>query len=273
MARQDNTTETAVKAAHQAAEAVAPREQAGRQHLEAALRAHGLAASQIRKLLVQAVPFDGEDLLAPLARSLAKLYLFNPLIETKSGRFMAVGAPGSGKTLAVAKLASRARAKGGRVRLVTCDTARSGGIEQLRHFAKSLGLEVETASGKEQLANLGPNAGCLVLIDSAGINPYSPSDRQELESLANAAKAEPILVLAAGGDPADTVETAHIFRDLGCQRFLATRLDIVHRLGSVLAVPEALGIAFAEALSVPSPDAGLVPFTAEYLARLLLKQA
>ncbi len=268
MARQDNITETVAKTA----EAEAPREQAGRQHLEAALRAHGLAASQIRKLLAQAAPFDGEEVLAPLARALAKLYLFNPLDQAKSGRFMFVGAPGSGKTLAVAKLASRARAKGACVRLVTCDAARSGGVEQLRHFAKSLGLEIETASGKEQLADLGPNAGALVLIDSAGINPYSPSDRQELESLANAAKAEPILVLAAGGDPADTVETAHIFRDLGCQRFLATRLDIVHRLGSVLAVPEALGIAFAEALSVPAPDAGLMPFTAEHLARLLLKK-
>lgn len=268
MARQDNTTETALPAASPAAEA-AP----ARQHLEAALRAHGLAASQTRKLLAQAAPFEGEDLLAPLARALAKLYLFNPLDPAKSGRFMLVGAPGSGKTLAVAKLASRARANGARLRLVTCDAARSGGIEQLRHFAQSLGLEVETASGKEALAELGPNAGCLVLIDSAGINPYSPADRQELESLANAAKAEPVLVLAAGGDPADTVETAHIFRDLGCQRFLATRLDIVHRLGSVLAVPEALGIAFAEALSLPSPGAGLVPFTADYLARLLLKQA
>jgi flagellar biosynthesis protein FlhF len=267
MARQDNLTETALKAGQPADEAIP-----ARQHLEAALRAHGLAASQLRKLLAQAAPFEGEDLRAPLARALAKLYLFNPLNQAKSGRFMFVGAPGSGKTLAVAKLASRARAANGRVRLVTSDAARSGGIEQLRHLGKTLGLEVEAASGKEQLAALGPNDGCLVLIDSAGINPYSPADRQELETLAQAAKAEPILVLAAGGDPADTVETAHIFRDLGCQRFLVTRLDIVHRLGSVMAVPEALGIAFAEALSVPAPGSGLVPFAPEHLARLLLKQ-
>jgi flagellar biosynthesis protein FlhF len=267
MARQDNLTETALKPAARAAETMP-----ARQHLEAALRAQGLAASQIRKLLAQAAPFDEGDPATHLARALARLYLFNPLSTAKTGRFMLVGAPGSGKTLAVAKLAFRAQAAGCRVRLVTCDAARSGGIEQLRHFSRNLGIEVETASGKEQLASLGPNGGALVLIDSAGINPYSPAERQELETLANAAKAEPLLVLAAGGDPADTVETAHIFRDIGCQRFLATRLDIIHRLGSVMAVPEALGIAFAEALALPAPDNGLAAFSPDHLARLLLKQ-
>lgn len=126
------------------------------------------------------------------------------------------------------------------MRLVSCDTARSGAIEQLRGFAQGeIGHEVEIAPGKAELAALGPTDGATLLIDTGGINPYSPADRQNLEACAQAAKAEPILVLAAGGDSADTVEAAHCFRDIGCQRFLAVRLDVVQRLGSLMAVPEA----------------------------------
>jgi flagellar biosynthesis protein FlhF len=243
------------------------------QRIEAALAAHGMAASQIRKIagLAAETPPGGEQ--AALAGVLAALYLFNPLIQSRSGRFMLVGVPGVGKTLAVAKLAARAKSFGDKIRLVTCDVAKSGGIEQLRHFAATLELEVELASGKDALAALGPTAGVLVLIDTAGINPYSLADRNALQILAQAAKAEPILVLAAGGDPADAVEMAHVFRDIGCRRFLATRLDIVSRLGSLMAVPEALGIAFAEGLSIAAPDRGIAPFSAASLAHLLLARA
>jgi flagellar biosynthesis protein FlhF len=243
------------------------------QRIEAALAAHGMAASQIRKIVSLAADAPSGDEQTALAGALAALYLFNPLAQNRSGRFMLVGAPGVGKTLAMAKLAMRAKSLGGKIHLVTCDVTKSGGIEQLRHFATRLGLEVEVASGKDALAALGPRTGALVLIDTAGINPYSSADRDALEILVQAAKAEPILVLAAGSDPADAVETAHVFRDIGCQRFLATRLDIVSRLGSMMAVPEALGIAFAEGLSTAVPDRGIAPFSATSLAQLLLARA
>jgi flagellar biosynthesis protein FlhF len=238
--------------------------------LETALAAHGIPTPQIRKLVRLAAPQPNEDRGIALTRALAHLYLFNPL-GVAAGRFLFVGAPGVGKTLAVAKLAARAKAHGRAVRLVTCDAARSGGIEQLRHFATTLGLEIEIAADAAALAALTASHDAATLIDSAGINPYSPNDRAALEALATAAQAEPILVLGAGGDPADTVETAHVFRDIGCQRFLVTRLDIAQRLGSVMAVPEALGIAFAEGLSATSLGQGVETFTAAALAARLLR--
>src|SRR5487761_155813 len=238
--------------------------------LETALAAHGIPTPQIRKLVRLAAPQPAENRVVALTRAVAQLYLFNPL-GADAGRFIFVGAPGVGKTLAIAKLAARAKAHGRTVRLITSDAARSGGIEQLRHFATTLGLEIEIAADAAALAALAASHDAAVLIDSAGINPYSPNDRAALEALATAAQAEPILVLAAGGDPADTVETAHVFRDIGCQRFLVTRLDIVQRLGSVMAVPEALGIAFAEGLSATSLGRGVETFTAETLAARLLR--
>lgn len=238
--------------------------------LELALAAHGIPTPQIRKLVRLAAAQPGDDRAAALAHALAQLYLFNPLGVT-GGRFFFVGAPGVGKTLAIAKLAAQAKSQGCAVRLVTCDGARHASIEQLRHFATTLGIEIEIATDMAALDALEPRTGAMTLIDSAGINPYSPNERSALEALATAARAEPILVLAAGGDPADTVETAHVFRDLGCQRFVVTRLDIVQRFGSVMAVPEALGIAFAEGLSATALGQGVEAFTAERLAACLLR--
>lgn len=240
--------------------------------LELALAAHGIPTPQIRKLVRLAAGQSSDDRSAVFAQALAQLYLFNP-IGAAAGRFFFVGAPGVGKTLAIAKLAAQAKSHGCAVRLVTCDGARRAGVDQLRHFTSTLGIEIEIeiAADTAALGALEIRTGAMTLIDSAGINPYSPSERAALEALIAAARAEPVLVLAAGGDPADTVETAHIFRDLGCQRFVVTRLDIVQRLGSVMAVPEALGIAFAEGLSAAAPGQGVETFTAESLAARLLR--
>ncbi|MGB8181287.1 MAG: hypothetical protein WCF13_02855 [Stellaceae bacterium] len=238
--------------------------------LELALAAHGIPTPQIRKLVrLAAAQADDGDRETALARALAQLYLFNPLGDA-TGRFFFVGAPGVGKTLTIAKLAAHAQAHGRAVRLVTCDGTRRASIEQLRHFATTLGVMLEIAADATTLATLGRSATATMLIDSGGINPYSASERGALEALVHAAQAEPVLVLAAGGDPADTVETAHVFRDLGCQRFVITRLDIVRRLGSVMAVPEALGIAFAEGLSATARGQGVETFTAASLAARLL---
>jgi flagellar biosynthesis protein FlhF len=245
---------------------------AARRTIEAALTSHGVVQSQIRKLVAASRPTEADVALDALLRGLTLLYRFEPLAAAKSGRFMLMGAPGSGKTLTLAKLASRAKALGRHVRLVSCDMARSGAVEQLKGFAAELDLTVEIAPGKAELAALGPTDGATILIDSGGINPYSPADRRNLEACAQAAKAEPILVLAAGGDAADTVEAAHCFRDIGCQRFIAARLDIVQRLGSLMAVPEALGLAFTEAVASPSPATGIAPLSPEHLAHLLLQR-
>ncbi|SRR5579875_1613317 len=256
MSRSSNTTGTGDR--HPAAVDAA---------LEGALAAHGIPAPQVRKLarLAAAQPGDG---VAALARVLAQLYLFRPLGH--AGRFFFVGAPGAGKTLAIAKLAARAKIAGRAVRLLTVDTRR-GGVEQLRHCAATLGLGVDVGDAATLGGRPSPSDAC-VLIDSAGINPLSPRERSALETVANATQAEPVLVLAAGGDPAGAVEAAHVFRDIGCQRFVVTRLDIVQRLGSVLAVPEALGIAFAEGLSAAAPGRGVESFTAESLAARLLRR-
>jgi flagellar biosynthesis protein FlhF len=109
-----------------------------------------------------------------------------------------------------------------------------------------------------------------LIIDTAGVNPFGTGDRRDLAALIGASNAEPMLVLAAGGDAADGSERTQIFADLGCTRTVVTQLDATRRLGSMLTMVEAAKLGFAEAGIAADIADGLLPFTSVLLARLLL---
>ena len=244
--------------------------------LSDALGRHGLAPALVEKILAAALPFDTSDPADALEGALSALYGFQPLLaEGAAKSFLLVGAPGAGKTVSIAKLAARAVMAGERVRLVTADTARAGGIEQLEAFAKILKLKLHAVEDARQLAPIAAaaaSAGELLLVDTPGVNPYSAGDRRELGRLIKASNAEPVLVMAAGGDAVDSVEMARIFRDLGAARMILTRLDMVHRLGAAIAVAEEIELGFADAGIAPAIADGITPLTPAALARLLLPQ-
>jgi flagellar biosynthesis protein FlhF len=241
-----------------------------------ALARHGLSPALVEKILAAALRFDDEtDPHAALARALSVLYPFEPIVADNQRRvLLMVGPPGAGKTVSIAKLATRAVMAGKRVRLVTADITRAGGIQQLESLAAILKLRLTTIEAPHRLAPIAAAAqpGELMLIDSPGVNPYSAGDRRELASLVKSSEAEPVLVVPAGGDMVDTVDMAGVFRDLGCNRMIVTRLDMVRRLGSVLTAADQLEFGFAEAGIAPAIANGLSSFTPVMLARLLLPQ-
>jgi flagellar biosynthesis protein FlhF len=112
----------------------------------------------------------------------------------------------------------------------------------------------------------------LVLIDTAGINPLKPDDMTALADLAAAAKAEPVLTLAAGGDVSESGEQGQLFSEIGCQRMIATRIDAARRYGALLACAEGGKLGFAEFGISPEIGNGLMFFGADALARLLMPQ-
>jgi flagellar biosynthesis protein FlhF len=245
--------------------------------LNEALSGHGLSPLIIEKILCAALPFETDEPLLALASAFTTFFSFAPLDgERREGAarrpLLLVGPPGAGKTVSIAKLATRAVMAGRPVRLVTADTVRAGGIEQLEAFARVLRLQLHRAESAQRLAPLAAagESGELLLIDSPGINPYSAGDRRELSQLISLSGAEPVLVLPAGGDAVDTVEMARIFRDLGASRMIVTRLDMVQRLGSVVACAAALRLGFAEAGTSSNVAKGLTAFNPVVLARLIL---
>lgn len=237
---------------------------------------HGLPAGLARVLAETAATVEaakpGLDPFLALAAVLDLRFGFAPLPADSADRpIMLVGPPGSGKTLAAAKLAARATLARRSAVLVAADAARAGACRQLAALAEILRLPLIQADSPEAMRRAA--RGCadkdFVLVDSPGVNPFDPGDMARLGELAEAAGAEPLLVLAAGGDAVESGEIAAAFAAVGASRLLATRLDVSRRLGGLLAAADG-AVDFSEACANPQPGAAPEALSAVSLARLML---
>src|SRR5690606_41781389 len=124
-----------------------------------------------------------------------------------------------------------------------------GAREQLAALTRILGLDLLVAGSPAELRRFvgaRDDVHELVRVDTAGVNPYVEAEGGEIAELVAAAVAEPVLVLAAGGDVYDTVALARAFAAIGSRRLLTTRIDIACRLGSLASAADAAALAFAE---------------------------
>jgi flagellar biosynthesis protein FlhF len=216
----------------------------------------------------------GGDPLVALAAALDSRFQFAPLPAptSRSRAFILVGPPGAGKTATAAKLAARAALGGKRVGVITTDTQRAGGIEQLAAFTKLLGLDIQIAEDAGALTDATLAAQGLdgVVIDTAGAIPYDDGDLERVKALVEAARAECVLVLPAGGDTLEAAEAASQFARVGAKRLLVTRLDAARRLASLLTAAEAGRLAFSDVGITAHIAHGLRALNPVSLARLLL---
>lgn len=221
------------------------------------------------------VPAPLDRLLAegPLEAALERSLRFAPVpLAPGSEPLLMVGPPGAGKTLAVARLATRLVMAGVAPMVVSADTRRAGATEQLAAFTRLLGLRLVVAGHPLTLgrALAGRATDTPVLIDSPGADPFDPVQQDELAALAATAGATIALVLPAGLDPDEAAELAAGFCRIGASLLLPTRLDIVGRLGGVLAAAQAGPLALTEAGVGPGAADGLVSLTPAFLAERLL---
>ena len=109
-----------------------------------------------------------------------------------------------------------------------------------------------------------------VFVDSPGLNPFKQTDLDYLAALVESANVEPILVLAAGGDPAEAAEIGEAFGSVGATRLLATRLDTTRRLGSIMAAAEAAPLMFCDVSASPRVVNGVTSINPTIMARMIL---
>ncbi len=209
----------------------------------------------------------------PLPHSLANSLRFTDLgLESGARPMMFAGPPGAGKTLTVARLATRLVMAGAQPLVITADGRRAGAAEQLAAFTRLLGLDLVVASHPMTLARALARrvGGAPVLIDLPGTSPFDPAQHDEMAALAATAQARIALVLPSGMDVAEAADIAQGFSVLGAEYLIATRLDVARRLGGVLAAA-ATGLGLAEAGIGPGAADGLVKMTPEFLSDRLLQ--
>ena len=218
---------------------------------------------------------------AALVASVEHLFHFRPLPSRASDApILLAGMPGAGKTLAAAKLATRGVMSGLNVGVISCDTVRAGGVEQLKAFTDLLEVPLHRADSATDLRALLANemrAYDQVIIDTPGMNPFDKDDVRMLATLlgagAQGTELAGYMILPGGTDTDEASEAARVFSTVGVQGLLPTRIDIARRLGGVLSAAHSGNLAFSDASNTPKVAEGLMALTPESLSRFIMPTA
>lgn len=206
--------------------------------VRALLTAHQTPALLIQRL-IQNITDSKRKTTEHLLEEALGLFPFAPISLAKTKRaFLITGAPASGKTITTAKLAVEAVLKKLKVSVLTLDTQKAGGTEQLSAFTNVLHIPLKIVSSRDELPGILAEErfkSDLILIDMPGLNPWLATDiaqiselKQEIDGL------EPLLTLPTGLDSAESGEMADSFARGGCMRLIPTRLDLSHSFGNIL---------------------------------------
>lgn len=187
-----------------------------------------------------------------LAQALARTFGCGPMPQCPARPVIAVGAPGHGKTTALARLAAQAANAGQNVSLVTLDVGKAGAVAQIETYANLLKAQITTCEDAEALrAAISQKRDGAVFVDTPGINPWNVDEASQARQWIEAAGAEPVWIVSAETDPRDMPELAELYRRLGVRRMIATKLDAARRWGGVAAAAAAGPLALAGTISSP----------------------
>ena len=154
---------------------------------------------------------------------------------------MFCGPPGDGKTTTIAKLAGRARIEDKRrIALVSTDTYRIGGADELAAYARILGVPLAVASTPHELRGIIEERFVDVdeiFIDTAGVTIRDDGKRAELSALAGAVGGvRHTLVVSATTAPPVTRRVYEALRSLNLDSCIVTKVDEAPAIGALAAL-------------------------------------
>jgi flagellar biosynthesis protein FlhF len=198
------------------------------------LQALGFSTARARQLGSQALNLRGA-----LAAYLGKGLQVAADPVSAAGIYALVGPTGAGKTTTIAKLAARLVLRHGTaaVALITTDTYRIGGVEQLKIYGRILGVPVAVArDGEELQQHLRDFADRrYVLIDSIGLSPRDARMAEQMQWLqALGDSVTRLLVVGAGLAPSAYAELWALYRRLPVAAAILTKLDESPSFGAAL---------------------------------------
>jgi flagellar biosynthesis protein FlhF len=175
--------------------------------------------------------FTRDLMRAVLEQELSHRFRVDPALAGESTvAVMLVGPPGAGKTSSLVKLGLQYGLKERRpLELISLDTLRIGGYDQLSKYARIVGARFRALTDFPALAGVLPETStkALTLIDTPG---FGEAEQEEIANLANAARTLPIevhLVLPACTNLAAAARICQRFAELRPSKLLLTHLDSV----------------------------------------------
>lgn len=251
-------------------------ESAVAEELTEALLRHAATEDVIDNIVSCATVVGLDQPAEAMVAAIEHLFNFTPLPKRKvKAAQMLVGAPGAGKTISLAKMAARGAMDDLKIAVVSCDTIRAGGVEQLAAFTKLLNVPLKRAENHSDLKTILADLRGYdqVLIDTPGVNPFNKDDVRMLARLMGVADIQAHLVLPAGTDTEESSEMARVFSTIGVESLIPSRLDIARRLGGVLSAAHHGSLHFADASNTPKVADGLFAMTPRDLSRMLMPRA
>ncbi len=223
--------------------------------LRRSLIEQGMKASTVELLINEACkteqvsdPYDDESIRRALQREIATRVRTSEPLQNGEGSpsiGLLIGPSGAGKTAAVAKLASYYRLEQRRsVALITFDTYRETAVEQLRRYAKVVGVPFACAVSARQVhQGLRRHTRVdLVLIDMPGIGPSDLALAKELRQLLPQGAVTTHLVLPASTREQELCRITRRLSDLPQLRLLFTKLDETESFGTIFEVAHQTGV-------------------------------
>ncbi|MGR3309672.1 MAG: flagellar biosynthesis protein FlhF [Candidatus Brocadiales bacterium] len=149
-----------------------------------------------------------------------------------------IGPTGVGKTTTIAKLAAKRSVNAGEeVALITVDTYRIGGADQLKTYGDIMGVPVRVVFTPQELRNAVSQFAnaAIIFIDTAGRSQFNATRIRALKGILQAVpQAETHLVVSATTRYSDALEIFNRFGVIPLHRLVFTKIDETRTYGMLL---------------------------------------
>lgn len=229
--------------------------------------------------LISRLPEDpSKDLVqAELVTILKEVLVVSPDPGRERVRWALVGPTGAGKTTTLAKLAAHfALSQGRSTALITVDTYRLAAADQLKAYARLMGLDLTVAFNRDELRQaLRENRDKeVILLDTAGRSQHHLLNMNELKMLVREVEGlKHWLVLPATTKDQDMASACEKFMEVGLNGLIFTKLDETLCYGPLInqVLQHRLPVAYLTAGQRVPED--IEPATQERLLRLIINEA